>query len=166
MEVVIGRIGRPHGIRGEVTVESRTDDPDRRFAPGTSMVDDGGRTLIVEGLGAHGGRLRVKFAGVDDRTAAESLRGQLLRIERGPDDQPEDPDEFYDTDLIGMCALYVDGSELGVVRDVLHLPGQDLLAIDHAGREVLVPFVATFVPEVDVARRVVVVDPPPGLLEA
>lgn len=129
------------------------------------MVDSSGRTLVVEGLGAHAGRLRVKFVGVDDRNAAESLRGQMLRVERRAGESPEDPDEFYDTDLIGMRAVLVDGSELGVVSDVLHLPAQDLLAIEHGDREVLVPFVAAFVPHVDTDARVVTIDPPPGLLD-
>jgi 16S rRNA processing protein RimM len=166
MQVVIGRIGRPHGIRGDVMVEPRTDEPEIRFAPGAAVEDEQGRTLIVESSGLHSGRLRVKFLGIDDRDGAEGLRGRILHIERADDARPDDPDEFYDTELIGMRAILLEGSEVGVVRDVLHLPGQDLLAIDHDGREVLVPFVADFVPSVNLAARVITLTPPPGLLDS
>lgn len=165
MQVVIGRIGRPHGIRGDVMVEPRTDEPDVRFAPGATMVDELGRTLVVEESHLHAGRLRVKFRGVIGREGAEDLRGRILHIERADDARPSDPDEFYDTELIGMRAVTPDGVQLGLVREVLHLPGQDVLAIDHDGREVLVPFIADFVPSVDVVTREITLTPPPGLLD-
>lgn len=166
MQVVIGRIGRPHGIRGEVMVEPRTDEPDLRFAPGAAMVDEGGRTLIVEGSHVHSGRLRVKFQGVSGREGAEALRGRILHIDRPADARPSDPDEFYDSELIGMRVHLTDGATIGVVREVLHLPGQDVLAIDRDGREVLVPFVADFVPSIDVTAREITLTPPPGLLDS
>ena len=167
MRVVVGRIGRPHGIRGEVTVETRTDEPDERFAPGAVLSVDGPvHELTVERTHWHSGRLLVTFQGVADRTEAEALRGLLLHVERGEDELPDDPDEYYDSSLVGCEVSRVDGTAVGVVTEVVHLPAQDLLAIRTADdRDVLVPFVSAIVPEVDPAARRIVIDPPPGLLE-
>lgn len=172
MRVVVGRIGRPHGVRGEVTVEVRTDDPDLRFAPGAIVL--GGRTvddpspvaLEVESAHWHSGRLLLAFAGVHDRDAAEALRDRLLLVDRVAGERPEDPDEFYDSDLVGCTVELADGTAIGSVRDVVHLPGQDLLAVARDDqREVLVPFAAAIVPVVDLASRRIVIAPPPGLLD-
>lgn len=167
MRVVVGRIGRPHGIRGEVTVEVRTDEPERCFAPDDSLFVNGSeRTLVVARSHWHSGRLLLHFDGISDRNQAEALRGLLLEIERPDDAVPEDPDEFYDHSLVG-CSVSLAGGELvGTVRDVVHLPGQDVLAVTLSdGREALVPFVLEIVPEVDIAERRVVITPPPGLLD-
>lgn len=180
VELVVGRIGRPHGVRGDVTVEVRTDDPDERFAPGRVLATDPAESgpLTVEQARWHSGRLLVRFAGVDDREAAENLRGVLLVVDSADLPPTGDPDEFYDHELIGLTVVTVDGEKIGVVTEVRHL-GQDLLVIDPAARdhpdgdpgdpggyggEVLVPFVAALVPEVDVAAGRIVIDPPPGLL--
>ena len=167
MRVVVGRIGRPHGIRGEVTVETRTDEPDERFAPGAVLSVDGPvSTLVVERTHWHSGRLLVSFRGVDDRDAAEALRGLLLHVERGVDESPDDPEEYYDSARVDCAVELLDGTPVGSVTDVVHLPGQDLLAIRTPDdRDVLVPFVAVMVPIVDVPGRRIVIDPPPGLLE-
>jgi 16S rRNA processing protein RimM len=173
-EVVVARIGRPHGVRGEVSVELRTDEPERRFADG-SVLDlrpAGGRTpggglarLTVTGSRTHQDRLLVTFAEVPDRDAAERLRGALLVTEvRG--EVPDDPEEFYDHQLVGLAVVTVDGTPSGTVGEVVHTGAQDLLVVRRPGREdALVPFVAALVPEVDLrAGRVVVADRP-GLLE-
>jgi 16S rRNA processing protein RimM len=167
MRVVVGRIGRPHGIRGEVTVEPRTDEPDERFAPGAVLsVDAPVSELVVDRVHWHSGRLLVTFGGVADRNDAEALRGLLLHVERAEDETPDDPDEYYDSTLTGCAVALPDGSPVGDVSDVLHLPSQDVLVVRTPDeREVLVPFVAAFVPVVDVASRRLVIDPPPGLLE-
>lgn len=167
MRVVVGRIGRPHGIRGEVTVETRTDEPDERFAPGAVLSVDGPVSeLVVEGTHWHSGRLLVRFRGVEDRTGAEALRGLLLHVERPEDLTPQDPEEFYDSNLKGCLVELLDGTRVGDVVDVSHLPAQDLLVIrTDDDREVFVPFVAQMVPTVDVGRRRIVIDPPIGLLE-
>jgi 16S rRNA processing protein RimM len=168
VELVVGRVGRPHGIRGGVTVEVRTDDPDDRFAPGRVLPTDPAETgpLTIEGTRWHSGRLLVRFAGIDDRDAAESLRGTMLIIDSADVPPTDDPDEFHDHELIGLTAVTVDGLELGTIAEIRHL-GQDLLVIDAAEErgEVLVPFVTALVPDVDVAAGRVVIDPPPGLLE-
>ena len=167
MRVVVGRIGRPHGIRGEVTVEPRTDEPDERFAPGAVLSSDGPvAELVVERTHWHSGRLLVSFRGVHDRNAAEALRGVLLSIDRDVDDVPDDPDEYYDSALEGCEVVLVDGTMVGTVDGVVHLPAQDLLSIRRPDdREALVPFVTAIVPTVDVPGRRIVIDPPPGLLD-
>jgi 16S rRNA processing protein RimM len=166
VQVVIGRIGRAHGIGGLVSVEVRTDDPERRFPPGAVLVTDpasAGPLTITAGR-VHSGRLLLRFQGVHDRTAAERLRGTLLLAETDPRERPEDPEEFYDHQLEGMDVLTIGGELLGVVAEMLHLPGQDLVVVHlPGGGEALVPFVAALVPEVDLARRRMLVDPPPGL---
>jgi 16S rRNA processing protein RimM len=180
VELVVGRVGRPHGIRGEVTVEVRTDDPDDRFAPGRVLPTDPAESgpLTVERIRWHSGRLLVRFTGIEDRDAAEGLRGTWLVIDSADLPPTDDPDEFHDHELIGLTAVTVDGRKLGTVTDIRHL-GQDLLVVDTAegaggesgqaedsgGGEVLVPFVAALVPEVDVAAGRVVIDPPPGLFQ-
>lgn len=165
MRVVIGRIGRPHGIRGDVTIEPRTDDPDLRFASGSTVLTESS-SLTIEKSAWHGTRLIVKFVGVGDRSEAESLRGTWLEIERGPGERPDDPDEYYDTDLVGMSATLPSGAHFGIVREILHLPGQDVVAIDRSGTEVLLPFVREFVLDVDLDSKRMTVEPPPGLVES
>ena len=168
MRLVVGRIGRPHGVRGELTVEVRTDSPDLRFAPGSSLSTDpeSAGPLLVDDARWHSGRLLLTFAGVRDRTAAEGLRNVKLVVDIPDDETPEDPEEFYDHQLIGLAVLDAAGESLGTVADVLHLPSQELLAVTTPdGREVLVPFVTEIVPEVSVAAGHVRVTPPPGLFE-
>jgi 16S rRNA processing protein RimM len=163
MLVVIGRIGRAHGIRGELNVDIRTDEPERRFAPGSSVVC-GSRTLTVKKARPHGGRLVVSFNEVPDRNAAELLHGMTLEAQIDPTELPEDPDEFYDHQLVGLEAR-VDGTKVGTVTGLVHLPYQDTLAIDVDGREVLVPFVFELVPTVDVAGGFVEITDVQGLLD-
>jgi 16S rRNA processing protein RimM len=166
MRVVVGRIGRPHGIRGEVTVETRTDEPEERFAPSAVLfVDTPAGSLVVSRTHWHSGRLLVTFLGVEDRNGAEALRGLLLHVDRDVDEVPDDPEEFYDSSLVGCLVEMMDGTAIGEVADVAHLPSQDLLVVVSGEHEVLVPFIAEFVPSVDVAGRRIVIDPPPGLLD-
>ena len=164
MQVVVGRVSRAHGIRGELTVQVRTDEPERRFAPGSSLFADG-RRLEVAGSRRHSGKLLVRFVGVDDRTAAEALHGQVLEAEVDPADAPDAEDEFYDHQLIGLSARRASGEQVGTVRAVTHLPAQDLLTLDVGGREVLVPFVEELVPEVDLETGTVIIADLPGLLD-
>ncbi|WP_116948237.1 ribosome maturation factor RimM [Jiangella endophytica] len=168
MIVTVGRIGRAHGVRGEVSVDVRTDTPDERFADGAVLATDPVRRGPLKILGSrwHSGRLLVAFDGVADRTVAEGLRGTLLLAEIADDETTGDPDEFFDHQLVGLKVVGVDGEELGLVREIIHAPSQDILAVTRTGGgEALVPFVAAIVPEVDVAASRLVVDPPPGLFE-
>lgn len=172
MQVVVGRIGRAQGIRGEVTVDVRTDDPDERFAVGAVLLrqdpgsDEPQGSLTVAAARWQGNRLILHFSGVADRNAAEALRGVLLFVDREQGADTGDPDAFYDTALIGCEVFTVSGVDVGTVEEVLHLPGQDLLVVrDGAGREVLVPFVNSIVPTVDVTNRRIGIDPPAGLID-
>ncbi|WP_425248278.1 MULTISPECIES: ribosome maturation factor RimM [Actinomadura] len=164
--IAIGRIGRPHGVRGEVTLDVRTDDPDVRFAPGTSIATDPASAgpLTVDRARWHSGRLLVRFAGIADRDAAEQIRGTWLVVPSDDIRPSDDPDEFHDRELIGLAVVTTDGADVGRVADVLH-HGQDLLVVRGPGGERLVPFVAALVPEVDVPGGRLVIDPPPGLLD-
>jgi 16S rRNA processing protein RimM len=166
MQVTVGRIGRAHGVRGYVFVSVRTDEPEERFAVGACLDTDPAAVgpLTVDAARWHSGELLVRFEGVPDRNAAELLRGTWLRVDSSSLAPLSDPDEFRDTDLIGLSVRTADGTPVGEVADVLH-HGQDLLAVRPAdGTEVLVPFVKAIVTEVDVAAGVLVIDPPPGLL--
>jgi 16S rRNA processing protein RimM len=169
--VVVGRIGRAHGIRGEVSVEPRTDEPERRFAVGNVLIArapdgvlrPGGFT--VESSRWHQGRLLLRLAGLADRTAAEAARGTLLEVPLDPAESPDDPVEFYDHQLVGLAVEAGDGLRVGTVADVEHTGAQDLLHIELTdGRTVLFPFVAALVSLVDVPGGRLVVDDRPGLL--
>ncbi len=175
MRVIVGRVGRPHGIRGEVVVGVRTDEPDLRFVVGASL--DAGPTADGETPAAqilrvaakrwHSGQLLIAFAGITDRDAAAELTGSWLSVDTSELPPTPDPDEFRDHELIGLSVRTSAGQAVGVVTDVLH-HGQDLLVVRRAvgpGEEYLIPFVKAIVPEVDVAAGVLVIDPPPGLLD-
>lgn len=171
MVVVVGRVLRPHGVRGEVVVEIHTDDPGQRFAVGSVLGADPPveRPLTVESARWHAGRLLVSFAGISDRARAESLRGTWLTLDAADIAPSQDPDEFHDQQLIGLAVVTASGDDVGTVTDVRH-HGQDLLVVESAagaGRhgEVLVPFVGAIVVEVDVPGGRLVIDPPAGLLE-
>ena len=165
--VVVGRIGRPHGVRGEVTVEVRTDDPDLRFVPGAVLRTDPPERgpITITGVHWHSGTLLLRLEGVDSREAAEAVRNTELVVAVSDLPEIEDPDSFYDHQLVGLAARLADGSELGAITAVRH-EAQDLLVVRRAeGGEVLIPFVSAIVPTVDLAGGFVVVDPPEGLLE-
>ena len=165
MRVAVARIGRALGIKGELLIDVLTDEPERRLAPGCEVLL-GDRVLVIATERDHGKRIALRFVGVDDRTAAEALTGGLLEIERDPDERPEDPEEFYDDQIIGLRACHVDGVEIGLVTEVIHLPSQDLLAVKGVdATELLIPFVVEIVPTVDLEGGRVLSDPPPGLLD-
>ncbi|MCY9787824.1 ribosome maturation factor RimM [Nocardiopsis sp. EMB25] len=167
MQLVVGRIGRAHGVRGDVAVDVRTDDPAARFAVGSVLATDPAGTgpLRVAATRRHSGKLLVRFEGVKDRDAAEELRGTVLLVDSADIAPIDDPDEFHDHELIDLAVVTTDGDPVGRVEDVLH-HAQDVLVVATAdGREVLVPFVSALVPEVDVAAGRLVIDPPDGLLD-
>ena len=170
--VVVGRIGRPHGVRGLATVEVRTDDPDLRFAPGTALTTDPHERgpITVVGRKWHSGTLLLQLAGPSGevygtREDVEALRNTLLLVPVTDLPEIEDPDSFYDHQLVGLTARRTDDTVLGTVTAVRH-EAQDLLVVRLAdGRDALIPFVTAIVPTVDLAAGVLVVDPPEGLLE-
>jgi 16S rRNA processing protein RimM len=169
--LVVGRIVRPHGLRGELSVEVRTDEPGLRYAAGAVLDTDppsaGPLTVVTSRW--HSGRLLVSFAEVADRTEAESLRGVWLTVDAATVPLPDGPDEFHDQQLTGLTVLTVSGELVGTVSEVLHY-GQTLLSVTPAAgtprrAEVLVPFVAAIAVEVDVTAGKLIIDPPPGLLD-
>ncbi len=162
--VVVGRVGRAHGIRGDVAVDVRTDEPERRFADGASLRTPTGH-LTVASSRMHSGRLLVRFAELADRTAAEAARGTELRVAVDRDERPEDPEEFYDHQLVGLRVVTTEGSAVGELLRVEHHGAQDLLVIGTDRGEVLFPFVAALVPEVDLEAGRLVLDDAPGLLD-
>lgn len=167
MQVVVARIGRPHGVRGDLTVEPHTDEPDDRLGPGAVLATDSAShpTLTVETSRWHSGRLLVHFEEVTSRSEVEALRGTLLTVDVDPDESPADPGEFYDRQLVGLSVVGIDGSPVGVVSAVAH-GAQDLLIVARPqGGSAMIPFVTAIVPEVDLAAGRVVVDPPAGLLD-
>jgi len=174
MLLVVGQIARPHGVRGEVGVDVRTDAPAERFAPGSVLITDPGRRaapdvpakLTVETVRPHLGRLLIVFDGVYDRGLAERLRGVLLCVDSDDVPDTDDPDEFHDHQLVGLAAVTPAGEVLGEVLRVDHAPASDLLVLRRPdGREALVPFVKAIVPEVDLAGGRVVLTPPEGLFD-
>jgi 16S rRNA processing protein RimM len=164
VQVIVGRVGRPHGIHGELVIGVRTDEPDLRFAAGAVLDSDAG-PLTVASARWHSGQLLVRFAGITERTAAGKLTGSWLSVDSSQLPEAPGPDEFRDHELIGLSVRTSAGEAVGVVADVLH-HGQDLLVVQRPyADECLVPFVKAIVPEVDVAAGVLVIDPPPGLLD-
>ncbi|MEU5212119.1 ribosome maturation factor RimM [Streptomyces sp. NPDC020742] len=169
MQLVVARIGRAHGIKGEVTVEVRTDEPELRLGPGAVLTTDPSSVgpLTIAAGRVHSGRLLLRFEGVADRTAAEALRNTLLIAEVDPEEVPEDPEEFYDHQLIDLDVVTRDGTVVGRISEISHLPYQDLLVVERPeGGEVMIPFVTEIVPEIDLEEQRAVIDPPPGLLDA
>jgi len=165
MQLVIGRIGRAHGVRGDLFVEPMTDEPDHRYSSGSVLTASDNTSLTVATSKWHSGRFVVHFAGVDDRDAAETLRGLTLSIDVDPSQSPQDPDEFYDHQLVGLNVVLADGTFVGTIGEVIHLPSQDLLTVLREGdTEALIPFVTEFVPDIDLATKTVTITPPPGLL--
>lgn len=170
--VVVGRIGRPHGVRGLTTVEVRTDDPDHRFAPGTVLrtdpVERGPLTVVDKRW--HSGTLLLQLADPSGevyaaRETVDALRNTLLLVPVADLPPLEEPDSYYDHQLVGLAVRLPDGSDVGTLTAVRH-EAQDLLVVRRpASGEALIPFVAAIVPAVDVDGGFVVVDPPEGLLD-
>ncbi|GAB3445135.1 ribosome maturation factor RimM [Phycicoccus ginsengisoli] len=175
--LLVARIGKPHGLHGESTVQLHTDDPERRFVEGTAFLTEAApgtgvpRRLTLRSHRVHRGIWLLGFEEIPDRTGAESLRGTRLYL--AAEDLAEEPvagdeeqDAWYEEDLVGLEAVGTDGTVLGRVSGLETGTVQDLLVVELAGGgEALVPFVEAIVPEVDVEGGRVVLDPPPGLLE-
>jgi 16S rRNA processing protein RimM len=187
MLLVVGQIGKPHGVRGEVLVTVRTDEPEERFTAGSVFTTEVPRDrrvstgpaapvpgapyrvpekLTLESVRWHQDRLIARFEGVDDRTLAEALRGVLLQVDSSTVAAPDDPDEFHDHQLIGLRVEAPDGTLLGSVTRIEHAPAADLIVLAKAGGgTALVPFVSAMIPAVDLAGGRLIADLPEGLLD-
>jgi len=171
MELVVGRVVKAHGITGELVVDVRTDDPERRFAPANRLrLKPRGlgetREVEVESARPHGARMLVRLSGVLDRDSADTLRGSLFIIDSADLPPTDDPDEFYDHQLEGLTVRTADGAQIGTVAEVLHTGAGELLSVrTPEGAEVLIPFVSAMVTSVSLAEGIVEIDPPDGLLD-
>ena len=165
IDVVVGIVGRAHGIRGDLAIDVKTDEPERRFVEGTTLALADGRRLTVAAARWHRGRLLATFRGVEDRTAAEALTGQRLFASVPVDERPSEPGEFFDRQLVGLRVRDHAGVEVGVVAAVEHPPAQDLLVLDVAGQRRLVPFVEALVPTVSLEEGYIALADVGGLLE-
>lgn len=166
VEVTVGRIGRGHGIKGEVMIELRTDEPARRFQPGVKLaLGTGRRSVEIATTRWHRGRLVVTLVGYPDRTAVEALTGEWLSLRVPADELPSEPEEYFDRQLVGLGVLDHAGGRVGTVAEVLHMPAQDLLRVDVGGDDRLIPFVSALVPRVDLGAGVIQLADVPGLLE-
>lgn len=192
--LAVARIGKAHGIRGEVTVALHTDNPQERFTRGarfglepgsagaSAAVSAGGssgasapappdasvpESLTISAARLHNGTWLLSFAEVADRNTAESLRGRWLVLSPAEArDEPDADDAWYEGELVGLRVHDPSGRELGTVSALHARPAQDLLEIRLTdGRKVPVPFVTALVPTVDVPGGLVVVDPPGGLFD-
>jgi 16S rRNA processing protein RimM len=177
VRVIVARVGRPHGIRGEVTVDVRTDSPDERFVPGAVLYvvpaaprrgapapSMPWKELTITGARDHNGTMLLRLSGIEDRSTAEQLHGVLLEVDV-PESSDED-DAWYPGELVGLRVESPEGRELGEVTGIDPGAAQDLLTVRCLdGRRRLVPFVSALVPVVDVAGGRIVVAAPPGLLD-
>ena len=160
--LVVGVITGVHGLRGEVSVQNRSDNPDRWEAGGTVFAADG-RRLTIEASRPHGRRLLVKFEGADDRAAAEALRGLTLVVpESWLPDLPEG--SWWTHELEGCAVVTRSGRDLGILTEIVANPANDIwIASDEAGTETLIPVLDELLVEVDPAARRIVVDDVPGV---
>ena len=163
MQLVVGRIGRAHGVLGEATIEVRTDDPDLRFAVGEKLTLENGNTLTISSNRWHNQILLLSFNGINDRNKIEELRNQLLYAE--VDTKANQPGEYHFQQLIGCQVILADGSKLGEVKEIVQLPGQDLLSVESAKGEVLIPMVKQIIVSIDVDQKIIQINPPEGLLD-
>ena len=165
MELMIGRVIKSHGIRGEVSVDVTTDEPELRFALGEVLHGrqaNRGRDLTIASARPHKGRLLLTFEEIADRTEADALRGMRFFAEPLED---EEDDGFYDHQLEGLRVLR-EGEDIGEVTGVMHVGPRTTLEVRLAGgKEAMIPFVHDIVPEIDLAAGTVIVTPPEGLLE-
>lgn len=165
-DVVVARIGKAHGLKGEVTVQLHTDNPEERFVPGAVFATEPAASgpLTVRIARMHNGIQLLGFAETTDRTGAEALRG--IKLVAAPDRADEADDGWYEEDLVGLAVVLTDGTAVGTVTALHMRPAQDLLVIEKvAGGTAYVPLVEEIVPEVDLEAGRVVIDPPTGLLD-
>ena len=163
MQLVVGRIGRAHGVLGEATVQVQTDDPDVRFKVGAKLSLDNGKDLTIRSARWHNQILLLAFDGIIDRNQIEELRDQMISAE--VDITSLSPGEYHYQQLLG-CQVFLQSDELiGEVDEIVKLPGQDLLSVAKNGKKVLIPMVKRIIISIDVLTKKIVVNPPEGLLD-
>ncbi len=163
--LIIGRVIKPHGLRGEVAVEIMTDFPDRFALLDTVYLGEEKTPFALKRFRLYKGRALLKLAGCDTREAAEDLRGQLVQI---PIEQamPLGEDEYYIHQVIGLEAWTTKGEFLGRVSEVLSTPANDVFVVqdEKSSREILIPAIEDVVVKVDLKERKLVIEPMEGLI--
>lgn len=172
VELRVARLVRAHGLKGGLKLEVYTDDPELRFTVGSEFklqvpTDSPwlGKTLTLASIREVNSSPVAFFEGIEDRDAAESIAKAILWIEHDPATRPTEKDAWFDHELVGLSVVR-EGVSVGTISRLEHFPGQDLLVVDTPAGEVLLPFVAAFVPQVDVAGGSVTITPPGGLFES
>ena len=163
MQLVVGRIGRAHGVLGEATIEVQSDDPDLRFEVGNKLTLENGKELTIRSARWHNQILLLAFDGIDDRNEIESLRDELLSAD--VDLSTLAPGEYHYQQLLGSKVLLTNGELIGEVDEIVKLPGQDLLSVTKSGKQVLIPMVKQFIVSIDIDSKTIVINPPEGLLD-
>jgi 16S rRNA processing protein RimM len=163
LQLVVGRIGRAHGVLGEATIEVRTDAPEQRFTVGGKLTTNSGQELKIKSARWHNQILLLSFEGISDRDQIESLKDELISSE--VDFSNLAPGEYHYQQLLGAQVFLQNGELVGNVTEIVALPGQDLLAVDHLGREVLIPMVKAIITNIDIANKKIEINPPEGLLD-
>jgi 16S rRNA processing protein RimM len=166
--LVVGRIGRPHGVLGEVEVDVWTDFPERFQPAGTLFVghpdDSAPRPVVVASARPHHDRLLVRFDVIEDRTAAAELTGLYVMVPTAAA-MPLEADAYYHHQLLGLTVELPDGTELGTVTEVIETGSADVLVVSGPRGDVLVPMIGSVIAQVDLAAGRILVTPIPGLLD-
>ena len=167
MDLVVGRLGRPHGVHGEISVEVRTDEPELRFAKGSKLsVKESNNQLTVLSSRWHQEKMLVKFEEITDRDLANEIKGKTLTIKIDPNSIETKKDQYYEFQLAGLKVIDKNDKTLGQIKEVITNLAQDLLVVETVDkREVLVPFVKQIVTTVDLDKKIVIMDPPTGLFD-
>ena len=167
MDLVVGRLGRPHGVHGEISVEVRTDEPEIRFAKGSKLsVKESNNQLTVLSSRWHQEKMLVKFEEITDRDLANEIKGKTLTIKIDPNSIETKKDQYYEFQLAGLKVIDKNDKTLGQIKEVITNLAQDLLVVETVDkREVLVPFVKQIVTNVDLNKKQVIMDPPTGLFD-
>jgi 16S rRNA processing protein RimM len=170
--LAVGLLKKPHGLKGDVIIYPLTDAPEQVFVPGrvVAVLDKQGRPagperLTVRRARPYGRAWLLHFEGIEDRTPLEALRERFLAIDVG-EARPLAEGEFYLHELVGLAVQLKDKSPVGTVHSVYEAPQGYLLGVRSAeGKEHLLPFTPEFVRRVDRVEKLVIVTPPPGLLD-
>jgi len=167
----VGRLTKAHGLKGAIKVELYTDAPEKRFIPGAvfslqvpTSSDWHGKKLELSELKWYNAQPVAFFKDVNDRSAAETLIKAILWIDQDLTLESDEEDAWFDHQLVGLSVLR-DGTKVGVISKIDHFPAQDLITVETASGDVLVPFVKAIVASVDIEAGTMTVTPPLGLFE-
>ncbi len=167
MELVVGRLGRPHGVQGEISVEIRTDEPEERFKNGVTLfLKENKKNLTVSTSRWHQQKMLVKFDEITDRDMADEIKGKTLMVTIDENQLENKKDQYYEFQLVNLNVKDNKNNLLGKVKEVISGNAQDLIVVEaNNQKEVMVPFVKQIVKDVDLVNKEIKMDPPPGLFD-